>query len=87
MSRHVERHLEAVELHRCGRCGTVATSHGDYILHGCGGASGYLPRREPTPRMTWPLYRALCEYGDPRMMAGDWVPSYTEKVPSGGWPL
>jgi uncharacterized C2H2 Zn-finger protein len=87
MSRHIERSLEAVELHRCGRCGRLATSHGDYIMHGCGVTPGYILRREPTPRMTWPLYRALCEHGDPSMMAGDWVPSYTGKVPSGRWPL
>jgi hypothetical protein len=86
MPNHVERSLEAMELHQCGRCGTVATSHGGYIMHGCGLVPRVPYRREPTPRMTWVFYRLLCEHGDPRMMAGDWVPAYTRDVPQENWP-
>jgi hypothetical protein len=33
--RHLERPLNLIEIHQCGRCGWISSSRGGYIVHPC----------------------------------------------------
>jgi hypothetical protein len=49
--RHVERRLDSVEWHSCGRCGGCYQCEGMYVLHGCGMGPVPVPERLEVARL------------------------------------